>query len=80
MVNTRQQHPIFERFTVDNLVARGLGSEFYLMELKSGYKPVRPGFKKKAVRVLKEPEEGLFAPALARTNGQAESKEGSNGA
>ena len=71
-----KQHPIFERFTVDDLVDRGLGSEFYLMELKSGYKPVRPGFKKKAVRVLKEPEEVLFAPALAR-EGQAE--EGSNG-
>ena len=31
------------------------------MELKSGYKPIRPGFRKRAARLLKEPEAVLFA-------------------
>ena len=61
MVNTQAQHPLFERFTVSDLADRGLGSEFYLMELKSGYKPIRPGFRKRAARLLKEPESTLFA-------------------
>ena len=61
VVNTQEQHPLFERFTVSDLAARGLGGEFYLMELKSGYKPIRPGFRKRAARLLKEPESTLFA-------------------
>ena len=78
MVNTQAQHPLFERFSVSDLAARGLGGEFYLMELKSGYKPVRPGFKKKAARLLMEPETALFV-AQTQEQGDASTEEETHG-
>ena len=57
------QTDLFTRFTISELAAKTAYSESYLLELRSGWRPITASFKRRAALALNEPEATLFAVA-----------------
>ena len=53
-------YPIFDRWDISWLAERLAVGEAYLAALKNGHKPMRPGFRLRASRILRKSEAELF--------------------
>ena len=53
-------HPIFERYTLDELSRLTGYGIIYLEAIRRGYEPARPRFKDMVRRILRVPEAELF--------------------
>ena len=64
-------HRVFQQFDVSKLAARTGYSEIYLVEVKTGKRPVTSTFRKKLSAILGEPEAVLFAASEGSDGGTA---------
>ena len=55
-----QLAPIFEEFSIEELSRRLDVTEYYIVELKRGDKPIRPKFRTKAAAILNRSIAELF--------------------
>jgi len=56
----KEMHPIFQRYTLEQLATRLGMKKTYLARLESGQQPIRPRFRKRVARILDLPEAELF--------------------
>jgi hypothetical protein len=56
----RLEAPLFQKFTIEQLVMLTGYSEVYLLDLKRGAQPIRPKFRRSVARMLGQPETVLF--------------------
>ena len=56
-------HPIFKRHSISELADLTWYSEVYLLDLRSGSKPINKTFMRRAAKALGKPEDSLFASA-----------------
>ncbi len=57
---TTSEHPIFEDYDTTLLARKTLVSEWYVLEMKNGIKPVSKHWRRKASLGLERPESELF--------------------
>lgn len=53
-------HPIFESYTVDELARRTGYSEYYILQVRDGTKPLTKPFRRLCAAVFQRPEAELF--------------------
>lgn len=60
---------IFRLYRTDDLAERLAVSERYILDLRDGYKRIRPGFRKRATHRLGQSEEVLFSETTEEHDG-----------
>jgi len=73
MTTTRPAHPLFEKYTLEDLAVRTQYSLGYLLDVRMGKSPANKKFRLVLSAVLQRPESELFTDAIEAVRvGEAE--------